>query len=325
MAAVGGDADAERAVLTDALLRLPRHPRRFERELFLMTIDAQPDAEAWQQYSPVAGVGVDLNDDSLVVFTQEMGVVDIDAIANRFELKRHVREIYTGPIRPARRHRPAQGGDSVSGAGLGGDTGTICCLVQDGQGDEFVLGCNHTLAGVNQSSVNFDVVLQPGELDGGASPGDDIGVLSNFMTITLGGYHPNVMDAAIAEVANQGDVERGIRGRGRITGVAAPLAHNERVEKFGARTGHTTGTYRYTVNFTPDLHGTPALFVAHYGVESDDPAGGFAAQGDSGAPVLPEGESDLVGMVIAVAAASNLTLVTPIDPILNHFGIEPVL
>ena len=65
-----------------------------------------------------------------------------------------------------------------------------------------------------------------------------------------------------------------------------------------------------------------ALFVDQYGIVGDTPAG-FAQQGDSGAAVLTKDSNELVGMIIAVARGTNLSIASPIDPILQQFVVSP--
>ncbi|MDQ4143304.1 MAG: S1 family peptidase [Actinomycetota bacterium] len=192
-------------------------------------------------------------------------------------------------------------------------------------GDRFVIGSNHVLAGVNQSTLNRDRVRQPGAGDGGTLA-DVFGTLVDYVPIKLGGYYTNEVDAALAELDDTNDVERGIRSIGDITGVAAPLSYGDRVKKMGWRTQYTEGTFRYKVDFETEFVGIgKATFVNQYGVVGDDATTGFALLGDSGAGVLTESADELAGIVIGVADGLNLTLVSPIDPVLRTFGVEPVL
>jgi hypothetical protein len=96
-------------------------------------------------------------------------------------------DLAMGKLRPA--IRPAMGGDSISGDGVGGLTGTITCVVESSAGERLLLGCNHTLAGVDQCVADQDTVRQPGAADGGESPDDTLGVLVTYYPIALGGYY----------------------------------------------------------------------------------------------------------------------------------------
>jgi hypothetical protein len=66
-----------------------------------------------------------------------------------------------------------------------------------------ILSCNHVLANENLGAAG-DVIVQPGTLDGGNSPGDDIAKLNRFPMINTAGG--NVIDCAIAAVNNPADV-----------------------------------------------------------------------------------------------------------------------
>lgn len=110
----------------------------------------------------------------------------------------------TGPIYPhsfTGRDRPAPSGISI-GRFLDPsiDAGTLGALVTDlqvkGEGNPAILSCNHVLADENAGSPG-DVIVQPGTIDGGTSPSDNIATLTRFITINATG---NVVDCAIATV-----------------------------------------------------------------------------------------------------------------------------
>jgi hypothetical protein len=322
--AEGFDLDEARGRVTDALIRLPNHPRRDASLRWRDAVGRHPSIASWSNENPVVGVATTTPDDPevVVLLARELDF-DPEAIRSAFDLRYPVRALQTGPIVPAA--RPAQGGDSISGDGLGGDTGTLGCVVKAPADDLFVLGCNHTLAGVNRATVNQDTVRQPGADDGGLAPAHTLGKLVSYRTILLGGYHSNTIDAAIAEPDDPADIAPGVRGIGAITGVGVPLRYGDRLHKVGWKTGYTAGTHRYMISYQTEFPGVgPALFVDQYGIVGDDPAVGFAQRGDSGAAVLTEGSDELIGMVIGVAEGENLVLVSPIDPVLAAFGVEPV-
>jgi hypothetical protein len=110
----------------------------------------------------------------------------------------------TGPIYPhsfTGRDRPAPSGISIGRfADSPIDAGTLGALVTDlqakGEGNPAILSCNHVLANENAGNSG-DVIVQPGAIDGGNSPGDNIATLTRFVTINATG---NVVDCAIATV-----------------------------------------------------------------------------------------------------------------------------
>lgn len=101
------------------------------------------------------------------------------------------------------RERPAPSGISIGHVNV--TAGTLGCLVTDNtDGSLCILSNNHVMADSNAASIG-DLVIQPGDADGGSSPGDDIATLKRFVTIDCAGT--NRVDAAIAQVINRADVE----------------------------------------------------------------------------------------------------------------------
>lgn len=316
------DLDRVRERLTDLLLRAPRRP---DQPLWQDAIGVLPDVESWAKESPIAGVATTVRDGepAAVLFLADEYPIDTDRIRRVLNLPIRVETLVTGPFIAAA--RPTTGGESISGDGPGGDTGTLGCLVQNDAGDLLILGCNHTLAGVNQSAVNADTVRQPG-IDDGGTLSDTLGILVDYETIVLGGYHKNKMDAAVAEAQSSSDVTAGAGGVS-IQGVGLPLSYYDRVQKVGWKSGHTFGSYEYLLSCPvafPRVPGATALFVDQYGIVGDDPTIGFARGGDSGAVVLTESSDELVGIVIGVTKRNNVALASPIDAVLAAFAVSPV-
>ena len=311
--------DYARNTLTDVLLRAPKrlHQERWHGALKTFDVIGLSAEE-----SPIVGVATSAEEGgAILVLLSREAELDITGLYATVDIPQFpIRTLVSGSILPAA--RPAQGGDSISGNGLGGDTGTLGCLVRTAGNDFFVLGCNHTLAGINQSTANKDTVRQPGAADGGTAA-DTLGTLTHFVHLQLGGYHPNAVDAAIAELTDPADVDAGVRSIGSIAGVGAPLSYNDRVHKFGWRTSWTSGTFLYKVSYLQDFPSvtSSALFVDQYGIVGD--ANSFAEQGDSGAAVLTEGGDELVGMVIGIADSINMALACPIGPALSALGVMP--
>ncbi len=320
----GDDLDDVRRRLTDILLRLPRHPRREQSSLWRAAVRAYPPLDGLPDDNPFSGVATQHQpgDPTVILLQERAGDFNLveAALALGVQFSVSVRE--TGPIVLA-----LQGGDSLSGDGPDGDTGTCGCLVEDRSGNQFLLGCNHALAGVNNCTRNQDTVRHPGKADGGQLPQDLAGTLSDYEDILTGGYAKNRMDAAIAIAADPAAVAKGIAGIGDIAGVGGPLRHGDRVRKVGWKTGLTSGKCHSTSSITPKLpSGDVALFVDQHTIVGNLPSG-FAQQGDSGAAVLTEDGDELVAMIIAVDTIHGVTLAyaTPIDEILTRFNVWPVM
>ena len=161
---------------------------------------------------------------------------------------RHHRENHGGPggggdsgedpIDPTSRFdRPVPIGISTGHPSI--TAGTLGVRVTNGS-NVYALSNNHVYSASNSASID-DNVIQPGTYDGGSSPADDIGTLSDFEPIDFSGS-ANEMDAAIAETTT-GDVGNSTPsdgyGKPKSTTVAASL--NMKVQKYGRTTVHTTG------------------------------------------------------------------------------------
>jgi hypothetical protein len=283
-----------------------------------LTRDAEPT-------SVVSGVGTGFLDGepTLVIFTAAEPI-ETAPIATELHASFRVKNWVTGRAIPAA--RPAQGADSVSGTCTNSATGTLACRVHDGAGSYFLLGCNHTLAGVNQAQAQRDTVWQPGSADGGTAA-DTLGTIADYEDLHLGGITANTMDAAIA-AADPTDLDAGVRSLPALKGFRT-LQLNERVTKIGRTTQQTRGTNvltsSYLTEFPSPIAGTPpdkALFVDQHTIQAD-PGTTFADVGDSGAAVLTDPGNELIGIVVGVLDGSNLAFVSPITPVLRRFGVVP--
>ena len=136
------------------------------------------------------------------------------------------------------RQRPTSCGVSVGHPKI--TAGTLGCLVERG-GDHYILSNNHVLADCNQANTGDDII-QPGALDGGSAPSDNIAVLSDYEPLDFSG-NDNEIDAAIALVGpdTQTDVEPEIIDIGRPQRTTKPVALYQSVRKHGRTTGHTVG------------------------------------------------------------------------------------
>lgn len=209
--------------------------------------------------------------------------------------------------------RPAEGGYSI---GVAGSTtvGTFGCLVSTGAGTglkTYVLSNNHVIALVNTAAIG-SLILQPGQGDGGANPGDGIANLSNYITINFTAGSTNTVDCAIAEVTNMSLVTSQIAQIGNITGIASALI-NGFVQKSGRTTGYTTGSI-IGVNATTDVnygtsHGT-ATFVNQIVATS------MSSGGDSGSIVL-DNQNRVIGLLFA--GSTSVTIMNDIRDDLKAF------
>lgn len=100
------------------------------------------------------------------------------------------------------RQRPAPNGISI--AHIDVTAGTLGSLVNDNtDGSVCILSNNHVLANENAGNIG-DIITQPGPLDGGTIPADDIATLKRFVPINpMGG---NIVDCAIGQPNDPADI-----------------------------------------------------------------------------------------------------------------------
>ncbi|WP_221329110.1 S1 family peptidase [Actinoplanes sp. L3-i22] len=220
---------------------------------------------------------------------------------------------------PRKRLRPARPGCSIGFEDPTGQTvnaGTFGAMVMD-QTDFYVLSNNHVIAGENALPVGTPI-FQPGLLDGGVSPADEIAQLSHF--IPLRPNQPNTVDCAIAVVTDPNITRPAILKIGMPLGTKA-AAIDMVVEKFGRTTGYTTGrvtgiAFDVKVNY-PTL-GT-IMFTDQITVEglNNKP---FSDSGDSGSLIVERQTKLAVGLLFGGSGA--LTLGNHIDEVLQALNVE---
>lgn len=257
----------------------------------------------------------------------------------------------TGPFvarqDPTDRFRPAPGGVSIGHKDI--TAGTLGCLVEK-EGTLYILSNNHVLANSNEADVG-DAILQPGPIDGGRNPQDQIATLGEFVPIHFdgdnGSSHPgcgtsraiakmlnalaagvgstvrmkpvriqqneNLVDAAIAQPLDVDDVENRILEIGTIAGTREAELGME-IKKSGRTTGFTTGTIQQIDVSVRVNYGSNkvATFVNQL------IAGSMSQGGDSGSAVL-DNDDNLVGLLFAGSDTS--TIINRIQDVFDALGI----
>ena len=198
--------------------------------------------------------------------------------------------------------------------------GTIGCRVTDGT-DVFALSNNHVYANSNAAALG-DPVLQPGRVDGGTSPADDIGTLYDFEPIDFSGVVANTIDAAIALTTDiLLDNATPTDGYGTPLSTTAVASIGQQVMKYGRTTGLTRASV-FALNTAVEVsYGTQvALFTEQIVIRNTK--GRFSAGGDSGSLIVVDGGDDdgkPVGLLFA--GGRNLTIANPIDAVLGRFAV----
>ena len=213
------------------------------------------------------------------------------------------------------RYRPVQAGCSIGHQSLV-DAGTLGGWAGDNVDDTFVfLSCNHVLANIDVAPA-ANGVSQPGRLDGGVFPADQIGTLKRFSPIAIAGtpLPTSPVDAAIGTLTVQRD-DNVLNIGPAIYETGAP-ALNMTVQKRGRTTRLTTNGTIDSVNVTLNVNyrkitatgGTTAV-VGRVGnafrVGWPATQGAFGQPGDSGSLIFSRtagqlnGTFPVVGMLFA--------------------------
>jgi hypothetical protein len=241
------------------------------------------------------------------------------------------------------RIRPAPGGVSIGHINI--TAGTFGCLVKK-DNTLFILSNNHVLANSNDASIG-DPVIQPGPVDGGRQTQDHMANLSEFIPIHFEGekttcsfasavsavfnglaaitgsksrLNPirsqaaeNLVDCAIAEPLNPGDVVNEIIDIGTIAGVGEAALDME-VQKSGRTTGYTKGKINQIDVTSRVSYGTDkvATFVNQL------MAGAMSQGGDSGSAVLSM-DKNLIGLLFA--GSNTTTIINPIEFVFQALNV----
>jgi len=144
--------------------------------LEVYTIEPESAQETCARLASVAGVSA-LSASDFPVRVVRTGIVD--ALAHRM------------------RARPAPGGISVGHRAI--TAGTFGCLVRGRSAPRnarlMILSNNHVLANTNAGPLN-EAILQPGPVDGGRHPADQVAVLERFVPINFAAGAANTVDCA---------------------------------------------------------------------------------------------------------------------------------
>jgi hypothetical protein len=185
------------------------------------------------------------------------------------------------------RMRPAPGGISVGHFRI--TAGTLGCLARGRTAPRInrlmILSNNHVLANSNAATIG-DCVAQPGPIDGGRCPADQVAVLERFVPINFAGG-ANVVDCATAW-AWPDRVRRelmyisgGVTRFFRVGATPVAAARGMLVGKSGRTTQLTRGTITAVgVAINVNYGGRIARFVDQIAIRAA--SGDFSRGGDSG-------------------------------------------
>src|ERR1700692_2274126 len=219
--------------------------------------------------------------------------------------------------------------------------GTLGALVNDRNGNPYILSNNHVLAESDQARTG-DTVVQPALVDLNCNPQAGRSVGSLRYVVPLQSTQTNV-DAALAAATPAVDGTGAILQLGpSVNGVLTPAApaagtgealnagllNQLRVVKSGRTTGLTCSTVN-TVNLTVqvdyyyDCAETQPYYTKTYVNQIGLPGASFADSGDSGALVLDASNAQPVGLFFASGAGDShhgFSVANPIQDVLSELA-----
>ena len=206
--------------------------------------------------------------------------------------------------------------------------GTIGAVVTDGV-NRYALSNWHVYVPGGEGRIG-DVLLQPGPVDGGAAPADEIGTLAAFEPVVLSPFADNRIDAALARTDD-------VMPRTPADGYGSPTSRTLRarpgleVQKYGRTTGLTRGRIE-TINTSINVsYGSAGSQVARFNGQIIICCN-FSAGGDSGSLIVAhdldgEGEAgpnDRRPVALLFAGDRTRTIANPIDLVLERFDVSIV-
>lgn len=272
----------------------------------LYTSEAMTTDEAVSHAAGIYGVQ-SVNGERAGVQAVETGFIDAYAHRNRWR-----------PTCP--------GGISVGHFDITAGTLGAYCAGRSGERAKYdlILSNNHVLADVNAASLGDDI-LQAGTADGGSQPGDVIGLLEDYVTISF--TSPNLVDAATGWIDSSFVDRRFLyvhHAAANFFTCQLPTAQATtglQVGKAGRTTGLTAG-FVTAIGVTIRVNmgrGQVAQFVDQ--IEIQGSRGDFSRGGDSGSLIWTwDATRQPVGLLFA--GGNRSTFANPIDTVLNTLDID---
>ena len=215
----------------------------------------------------------------------------------------------------------------AKGKATGCFSGTLGSMVQDTDGNEYILSCNHVLADQNQAKPG-QLIVQPGLVDIACltATSDAVATFSHTIKLKFGGGK-NIVDAAIAAV-DSGDVSPEILNIGEIAGSPATPTIGMAVQKMGRTTCLSTGVIAalnatVKVNYSETSKPKLATFVNQIVVTGSPLTPTFGAPGDSGSLILSQGACP-EPVALLFAGSTTVTIANPISDVLSELNISMV-
>lgn len=228
------------------------------------------------------------------------------------------------------RRRPLRIGSSIGDVPPQGykSAGTLGCFVVRRTAPYYygLLSNNHVIAGENANPVGSPIA-QPGTLDGGKFPADEIATLGKKIALKRG---INYIDAAVADLWDGVEIDpRRIGNLGDLSGKQSVhnLPEQATVYKVGRTTGQTKG--RITSFEIDNLHVEYDMGLLQFDNQIEIEGTGnrpFSDSGDSGSLIV-DSHLQAIGLLFAGSdkGGSNgkgLTYANPINTVLDAFQVD---
>ncbi len=229
------------------------------------------------------------------------------------------------------RRRPLVIGASIGDVPPAGfvNAGTLGCFVVR-RSAPFYLGIltnNHVIAHENANPIGSPI-SQPGTLDGGSFPTDEVGELGKKINLVKNSV--NLVDAAVGDIFEGIDFDTKTIGElGQLQGQASvfDLAANATVHKVGRTTGQTSG--RVTAFDIDNVRVAYDMGVLRFNNQIEIEGAGnkaFSDSGDSGSLIVDD-QLRAIGLLFAGGnvGGSNgkgLTYANPIETVLDQLKVD---
>ena len=224
-----------------------------------------------------------------------------------------------------KRLRPASPGCSIGFQFTGAKAGfvmagTFGAVVAAG-GVRYILSNNHVLADENSLPIG-SAIFQPGLLDHGKVPTDQIAKLTRFVPLKTGAA--NAVDAAIAEVSVADSVRPSVLPEVGALKSATPIDATEamKVHKTGRTTGYTRGTV-FDVSATVKVQYDLGVLRFDDQVLIRGDARAFSDAGDSGSLIVDRTTGQATGLLFA--GSTRFTIANHIGDVLTALGVALVV
>lgn len=199
--------------------------------------------------------------------------------------------------------------------------GTLGAFVTK-SGQQFILSNSHVLANSGLGRPG-DAIVYPGKHDGGKTPADKVGSLTDFVAFDASGEYVNLVDCALASIdpARAAQLKAEILGLGLPRGIIAPR-RGMTIVKVGRTTGKTEGTIKdvhFRVKINYDGVGT-------VGFTQQVLCTRYSDGGDSGALVFDKATMKAVGLHFGGSPGGEqpASFFNPIRAVLKALGVALV-